>query len=256
MIAYVLNILKDLSKCSEHEIRYFDKADPFIIPDEDFFVVTRAEGKKILASKTFKKSIGLFSSNKIGNDTGYVLSNSKLVGKQEIDDYIDQIYFHGGAYFKKIDLNIGEKFDTVDLFLKKNIDKLEMDHCGVNKVPALFLDRDGIINEDCGYPSSINQIQLISEIVPIIALANKHQWPVLVLTNQSGIAREYLSTDELDIIHQHIAHELNLQGAQIDRFYHCPYHPKGSDKKYAYKSMLRKPNPLMALIAADDFDVD
>ena len=122
--------------------------------------------------------------------------------------------------------------------------------------PALFLDRDGVINEDCGYPSHINEIKIIPEIVPVIKLANEKGFPVIVITNQSGVARNYLNINQLNEIHSFMSDELLKMGAKVDEYLFCPFHPDGENKKYAKNSYFRKLGPLMMFEGGERHHVD
>ena len=87
-------------------------------------------------------------------------------------------------------------------------------------------------------------------------MANDQKWPVIVVTNQSGIARNYLDEKKLNKIHDFMNDSLNSSNCHIDYFAFCPYHPDGSVEQYAKKSQLRKPLPLMGLKTGEKFCVD
>ena len=80
--------------------------------------------------------------------------------------------FEGGAFFRQIDIILKE-YPTFAQFLSQHWEVLSIIHRKQQGKPALFLDRDGVINEDCGYPSHINEIKIIPEIVPVIKLPMK-----------------------------------------------------------------------------------
>ncbi|MFN7179420.1 D-glycero-alpha-D-manno-heptose-1,7-bisphosphate 7-phosphatase [Hyphomonas sp.] len=121
--------------------------------------------------------------------------------------------------------------------------------------PALFLDRDGVINADKGYVSRIEDFEWIEGAAEAIANFNRRGWYVFVVTNQSGIARNYYSEDDMHALHDWMQARLAEQGARIDRIYYCPYHEEGENPHYRRDSFDRKPKPGMLLRAMSDFPV-
>ena len=122
--------------------------------------------------------------------------------------------------------------------------------------PALFLDRDGVINVDRGYVHTPEAFELIDGAADCIRAFNDRGWYVFVVTNQSGIARGYYTEDDMHALHAHMASELDAAaGARIDRVYFCPYHAEGEVARYRKDSIDRKPRPGMLLQAMADFPV-
>jgi len=121
---------------------------------------------------------------------------------------------------------------------------------------VLFLDRDGIINKDTGYPHKPEHIQLLPDIARLISFAKStQQWHVAVVTNQSGIGHGYYNWDSFAKVQDHIYEQLeSLNGLRfggIDLVMACPFHEKGlSDYKVA-DHFYRKPNPGMLLEAGE-----
>lgn len=122
--------------------------------------------------------------------------------------------------------------------------------------PALFLDRDGVLNVDRGYVSRIEDFEWIEGAKTCIANFNKRGWYVFVVTNQSGIARGYYTEADMQALHDHMTEELKQAGAHIDRFYHAPWHEAGEIARYRKASIDRKPGPGMLLQAMADFNVN
>ncbi|RLA65874.1 MAG: hypothetical protein DRQ88_04175 [Epsilonproteobacteria bacterium] len=125
-----------------------------------------------------------------------------------------------------------------------------------NKKPALFLDRDGVINLDTNYVHKIEQLNFFDDLIPIIKYANKKNWPVIVLTNQSGVGRGMFSTDDVDELHSYMALELKKKGAIVDDWFYCPYHLESGVDEYKKFSFMRKPYPGMALKACEKYAID
>jgi len=121
--------------------------------------------------------------------------------------------------------------------------------------PALFLDRDGVINVDKGYVSRIADFEWIDGAADCIRTFNERGWFVFVVTNQSGIARGYYTEADMEALHTWMVTELAKQGAHIDRIYYCPYHAEGEIAGYRKDSFDRKPKPGMLLNAMADFPV-
>jgi len=115
--------------------------------------------------------------------------------------------------------------------------------------PALFLDRDGVINVDCGYPSKPSEIVILESIIPTIRLANEAGWPVVVVTNQSGIARGYFTWREFSVVTAYIDSQLEQCGARIDAVMACGYHESGNFPLGVADHPMRKPQPGMFLEA-------
>ena len=121
--------------------------------------------------------------------------------------------------------------------------------------PALFLDRDGVINVDHNYVYRVEDFQWVEGAVDAIKAFNARGWWVFVVTNQSGIARGYYSEEQMQELHVWLGEELEMRGAKIDRIYHCPYHAEGTVERYRKDSFDRKPRPGMLIQAMTDFPV-
>ncbi len=117
---------------------------------------------------------------------------------------------------------------------------------------AVFLDRDGTINQDTNYLSSPDDLRLIPGSAQAIARLNQAGLPVVVVTNQSGLARGYFSNDDLQAVHAELDRLLEAQGARVDGYYHCPHHPDGVVEHLAMECDCRKPGSGMLLRAADE----
>ena len=121
--------------------------------------------------------------------------------------------------------------------------------------PAAFLDRDGVINIDHGYTFRPEDLAFTPSAVEGIRLLNDAGYPVLVVTNQSGVARGLYSTGDVERFHDHMQAALAEQGARIDAFYYAPYHPQGTIAEFAIEHDDRKPGPGMILRATRDWNI-
>jgi D-glycero-D-manno-heptose 1,7-bisphosphate phosphatase len=122
--------------------------------------------------------------------------------------------------------------------------------------PALFLDRDGVVIEEVDYLSHPGQVVLIRGAAQAIALVNRHAIPVIVATNQAGVARGYFPESNVALVHEHLNQLLAAHGAHIDRYYYCPHHPTEGVGSYARACACRKPQPGMLLKAAAQLHLD
>ncbi|MCX5577568.1 D-glycero-alpha-D-manno-heptose-1,7-bisphosphate 7-phosphatase [Kaistia terrae] len=122
--------------------------------------------------------------------------------------------------------------------------------------PAAFLDRDGVINVDHGYTYKPEDMVFIDGARTAIRRLNEAGYLVVVVTNQSGVARGFYSEVDVERFHAHMQAELGKAGAGIDAFYSCPYHPEGTVAEYRVDHPDRKPKPGMILRAFADLPID
>ena len=123
--------------------------------------------------------------------------------------------------------------------------------------PALFLDRDGVLNEDRGYVHRWEDFCWIPGAREAVAAFNARDWWVFVVTNQSGVGRGYYPEADVLALHARMEADLAAAGARIDAFYHCPFHPEALEDRYRHPDPPdRKPNPGMLLRAMADWPVD
>jgi len=123
--------------------------------------------------------------------------------------------------------------------------------------PALFLDRDGVLNEDKGYVHRWEDFRWISGAKAAVAAFNRAGWLVIVVTNQSGVGRGYYTETAMHELHARMQADLAEAGGRIDAFYHAPQHPEAPEESYRHPDPpLRKPNPGMILQALSDWPID
>lgn len=121
---------------------------------------------------------------------------------------------------------------------------------------AVFVDRDNTLIEDPGYISEPSLVRLLPGVELAIKSLSQQGFKVVMVTNQSGIARGLLTEEALGQIHHELRRQLGDHGANLDGIYYCPFHPEGTVEKYTCDSELRKPKPGMLLAAAKDLDID
>ena len=144
----------------------------------------------------------------------------------------------------------------IDAGLPRAVDQARRDLPSVVRRPALFLDRDGVINIDHGYVHRWDQLDLLPGLAEVIRAFNEAGWFVFVITNQAGVARGYYDESAINLLHDQIRDWLAARGAHVDRFYYCPLHPQGSVAAYRAESPDRKPGPGMLLRAFAEWPVD
>jgi len=121
---------------------------------------------------------------------------------------------------------------------------------------AVFFDRDDTLISDSGYMQRPEQVNLLPGVPETLIQLKKMGYLLVVVTNQSGIARGFLTEDDLEKIHQEFKRQLAAEDAVIDGLYYCPYHPDGNVKDFSIESNLRKPNAGMFFQAEEDLDID
>ncbi|MDP2855301.1 MAG: HAD family hydrolase [Smithellaceae bacterium] len=126
----------------------------------------------------------------------------------------------------------------------------------MNKNTAIFLDRDGTINDEVGYLDHEKKLQIIPAAFEAIRLINESGMKAVVITNQAGVARGFFTEAFVRKINGQVQSALLEQGALIDRFYFCPHHPTEGNDPYRRICNCRKPEPGMLQQAAADLDID
>lgn len=121
---------------------------------------------------------------------------------------------------------------------------------------AVFLDRDGNINRDVGYPDSFESIHIYPYSFEALKRLNEAGLLAVIITNQSGIGRGLIKEGNLKNIHEKMIRTFHARGARIDAMYYCPHYIHSLNPKYKLDCACRKPKPAMALKAAQDFGID
>ncbi len=124
--------------------------------------------------------------------------------------------------------------------------------------PAVFFDRDGVLNEDDGgYTHRVEDLVWTPGAREAVRLANEAGWATVVVTNQSGVGRGYYEEADVDAFHARMQADLAEIGARMDGFYACFHHPEAADEGWRHPDHPdRKPNPGMLLRAARELELD
>lgn len=127
------------------------------------------------------------------------------------------------------------------------------------KTKIAFLDRDGVLNKSeikNGYVGFIRDFKWVVGAKKTIKFLKKNNYKVVIVSNQSGIARGFFSIKDVYKLHNHLKLELIKFGTTVDKIYFCPYHKDGAVKKYKKNSILRKPKIGMFLKASKIWNID
>ncbi len=124
------------------------------------------------------------------------------------------------------------------------------------KKPAVFIDRDGTINEQRGYINHLSRFELLPGVVDAVKLLNKNNFFAIIVTNQSGVAFGYYPVSLVHQVHQLMTKSLEREGATIDGIFYCPHHPKGTVPQFTADCDCRKPKTGLVGQALKAFDID
>ena len=122
--------------------------------------------------------------------------------------------------------------------------------------PAVFLDRDGVLIEEVNYLAHPHQVRLIPGVAPAIARLNQRNIPVVVVTNQAGVAHGMFPEERVDEVHRYLDLLLHREGARVDHYEYCPHHPAGEVGVYRVECDCRKPRPGMLRASAAQLELD
>ena len=122
--------------------------------------------------------------------------------------------------------------------------------------PAVFLDRDGTLIREVGYLRRPEQVELLPHTIQALHQLQDCGYRLIVVTNQSGVARGYFTEADVQAVHRHLTTLLLKAGIQIDAFYYCPHHPEGTIASYRRQCRCRKPSPGMIEQALREFAID
>ena len=121
---------------------------------------------------------------------------------------------------------------------------------------ALFLDRDGVINQNHGYVCEKAKFDFIDGIFDVGVCAHNQNYKLIVITNQAGIGRGYYTEDQFHSLSRWMCEQFAEAGSPISKVYFSPYHPTAGIGIYLKDDYSRKPHPGMILQAQQDFDID
>ncbi len=122
--------------------------------------------------------------------------------------------------------------------------------------PAIFLDRDGVINVDTGYVYLVDDFKFIDGVIDALLQLKQKGYLLVVVTNQSGIARGMFTEEQFMSLTEWMDWSLADRGVDLDGIYFCPHHPSEGSDQYRKSCTCRKPGPDMILDAVKHLDID
>lgn len=127
---------------------------------------------------------------------------------------------------------------------------------GAMRERALFLDRDGVVNEEVGYLHRAEEVRFVEGIFSLCRTAAALGYRLMVVTNQAGIARGYYSEADFEVLMEFMRGRLREEGVELDAVYYCPFHPEHGVGKYKREHEDRKPGTGMLRRGAREFGVE
>ena len=121
---------------------------------------------------------------------------------------------------------------------------------------AAFIDRDGVLNVDHGYIYRVQDFQWLPGAIDALALLQRAGYALVVVTNQSGVARGLYTLADVERLHAHLRADLQAHGVQLTGIYACPHHPQGVVPEYRIDCNCRKPQPGLIEAAAREHGLD
>jgi len=233
-----------------HKKNIYVKGSKYPLPDIDHIELTE-ECSIIIDLDVYNFSnLDFFIDNSPYESSSYTLAQTS------------KNLFHLDKNYNKFPSNFdGLKF--AGLTKTKNINKLNFEALKVFPIPLslgekkiVFLDRDGVINIDTGYPHKANKLIMNDKIIPSLISAQESGYEFIVITNQSGIARGLFSEDDYQRCRSHINQYLRNKGISILDWFHCPYLVNGELEQFSHASIFRKPLPGMILKACEKHQID
>jgi D-glycero-D-manno-heptose 1,7-bisphosphate phosphatase len=126
----------------------------------------------------------------------------------------------------------------------------------MSKRRVVFLDRDGTLNRDVGYPGRFEQIHFYPDAAEAVRIINAAGFAAVVITHQTGVGRGYFSEGDLLDLHRRFEAAMAREGARLDGIYYCPHDPGSRDPLYRMDCLCRKPLPGLITRAASELDLD
>lgn len=260
-------------------LKYCSDKDVFIVNGDTFFDVNFNEMKLFHAHNKSSLTIAVTQKYNIERYGVVKVKNNKITEFYNKGAF-NQGLINGGVYLINKDLLFSiEKtqfsfereilesrlFDVyafesngyfIDIGVPEDYHKAEKDFLNFKKLivkSAVFLDRDGTINEETNYLSKPSDFKFIKGVPEAIKIFHEKNFLVIVITNQAGVAKGYFDEESVNILHRYVNDKLNDFGTYVDSFYYCPHHPQGKIESYRKTCNCRKPAPGLIKMALADY---
>jgi D-glycero-D-manno-heptose 1,7-bisphosphate phosphatase len=266
LITFVLenkDLLKRLQELGLNKVYFLKNREEFLkqnLNSEKVLYLELPDGLNFDLSYFLKfateDSIGLFYQKNVGEDLFLLNQEFQLSKILKPGNFYHDGFIPAGAYLGTLsslkNFFSGEYSSFKGIPLGKNKDYKDKK----NFKSALFLDRDGIINVDLGYLYQTEKAVIYEGVVQLIKTANSKDMPVIVLTNQSGVAKGWYGENDVKSLHVFLQEKITELGGRIDGWFYSPFHPEEGLGEYKKQSILRKPEPGMALLSCEIFPID
>ena len=194
-----------------------------------------------LSNIGIKKSRAIVKKNSNLINCGIYLFNKNHIKKFNTEyQSLENDFLEKKIKQRKILANYSDGY-FVDIGLKKNLNYAKKTLKKITKKPAVFFDRDGVLNHDFGYVYKFNNFKWMTGSIAALKYLNKKNIYIFIVTNQSGIGRGYYKINQFNKLHIKIKDFLSKRNIYIDDVVYCPHHPKFADGKYKKKCKCRKP---------------
>ena len=241
------------------DINLSDLVFEFMKKDTLAFVALK-NSKITDAKDTFKlgkKNCLLKDKNKTSNliNSGIYVLSKKIIPYLLKEGSIEKDVFLKLIKIKKI---FGKSYQRpfLDMGEISTLKKLPTFIKYISRKPSLFLDRDGVINQDLGYVHKKQKFIWRKNIFKFIKKYNDNNYYVFVITNQSGIGRGYYKEKDVNFLHDWMLDKIRLEGGNIDKIYFAPFYKNSKNSKYRKGKKMRKPDIGMIDKARSDFNID
>lgn len=229
------------------DINYLDLNARF--NKKNFVGVATTNNKGNRFGKINKSKLRINAGIYIFNKKIFKFFNKKIISlENDIFPKLEKIKKIQSIFYEK------EKYNFLDIGIPSDFKKSQKKIIKSYNKRAVFLDRDGVINQDYGYVHKIDNFKWKPGIFKLIKYFNDNNYYVFVVSNQSGIGRGYYTKKDVDILHDWVQSQLSSKGSHVDKFYIAPYYAE--NKKYNLKDKkLRKPNTGMIDLALKEWKV-
>jgi D,D-heptose 1,7-bisphosphate phosphatase len=209
----------------------------------------------IFKNQLLKKVYYSKNKNQIIN-TGLSIINKKLLNYvKKHDNSFDKHLISSLIPKKKIQVKVYKK-KFIDIGTPKDLNFFIKNINYFTKRPAIFLDRDGVINYDYGYVYKSSNFILKKKVIEAIKYLNDKNYSVFIISNQSGVGRGFYSTKDVEKLHYWFRNKLKNNGAYIDDIFYAPFYNNSKIKFTLKDKNLRKPNIGMIDVANESWNID